>query len=64
MRLPDEDVVISLGDSEYFIPAKWRGRRRIVSECGWWIGKISIVRFRGSRWVEWIKVYSLVFDEE
>jgi len=64
MLIPNEDVTISFGDSEFFVPKEWRGRRRIVSECGWWIGRISIVQMRGLRFVEWIKVYSLVFDDE
>lgn len=64
MLIPNKDVVIHLGGSEFLVPKGWHGRRRIVSECGWWIGRISIVRMRGLRFVERIKVYSLVFDDE
>ena len=64
MPIPDEDAWIMLGEAEFLVPKDWRGRRRIVSECGWWIGEIHIVRFMGCRWLKSLEVYSLVFDEE
>ncbi len=64
LQLPDEDASIYAGDAEYRIPADWKGVHKIVSECGWWIGTISIVQIESKRYVEWLQSYSLRFDDD
>ena len=64
LQLPDEDASIYAGDTEYRIPADWKGVHEIVSKCGWWIGTISIVQIENKRYVEWLQSYSPRFDDD
>jgi hypothetical protein len=48
----------------YFIPGDWVGEQEIVSDCGWWIGKVFIVQNDGCRFIDWLAAYSLRFDDE
>jgi hypothetical protein len=63
LPLPDEDALLRAGDVEYEIPTSWTGVHDIVSVCGWWIGKISIVQIGSVRYVEWLQCYSLNFEQ-
>lgn len=62
LQLPNEDASINAGDAEYVILADWVGVHDIVSVCGWWIGKVSIVEINSVRYVEWLQSYSPKFD--
>jgi hypothetical protein len=62
LRLPSDDAWVSAGDASYLIPADWVGEHEIVSECGWWMGKICIVEIDGMRYIEWLQAYSLNLD--
>lgn len=60
----NEDVWLTFCGVEYLIPADWVGEHEIVSECGWWIGKVFIVQNENGRFIDWIAAYSLRFDDE
>lgn len=64
LQLPDEDASIYAGEAEYRIPAELVGILDIVSVCGWWIGKINIMKIENARYVEWLQSYSPKFDED
>lgn len=63
MQLTNEDVLIQAGSAQYLIHADWSGVHDIVSECGWWIGKVRIVHQNGLRYIDWLYAYSIKFDD-
>ena len=63
LRLPNDDAWITADTASYFIPADWVGEHEIVSDCGWWRGKICIVKIEGERYIKWLQAYSLDIDE-
>jgi hypothetical protein len=64
LLLPSKNASVCVGDVEYSVPNDWVGQHDITSDCGWWIGQISIVQVDGERYLEWLKTYSLRFDDE
>lgn len=63
MQLPNEEALVLAGNVEYCIPADWTGGHTIVSTCGWWVGSVYIVDIDGARHIEWLKAYSIRFDD-
>lgn len=64
LQLPDEDALVQAGCVQYVIRADWTGEHEIVSECGWWIGTVSIVQDESARYIEWLQAYSINFNDE
>lgn len=64
VQLSDEGDWIEAGEVRYYIPNDWSGEHSIVSECGWWIGKVFIVQNGIARYIEWLQAYSIKFDGE
>ena len=63
LRLPKDDASISTDSASYLIPADWVGEHYVVSECGWWRGKVCIVQIESERYIEWLQAYSLNLDD-
>jgi hypothetical protein len=62
LRIPADNTWITFDKTQYFIPSDWEGECDIVSDCGWWRGKVCIVKTSAGRFVKWIQCYSLKFE--